>query len=322
MKEEEFDRLEMQLKTIGTSLKDVERIYPKITEKIMPLSITGVSARNYFNWKKEGLIPESEESTNDTDRSWVRLNLIEYVWIKIVQSLREFGVPIDTIRISKTMMFENWINILLNNEGDELEDFIDFLKTETGIKKDKIEAIRSFLIENKQDILNQPKEFEIFTTLIGGLVSSILLCDDQGSIIITKENGEFDVNFFTYKSLDDFKNYVMPLLENPHIQIPIKKLIENFFDDEKSEKYIDSFDLLNLKERKVIEAIRKGEFKEIIIKQDFKNKDIIIELEKDGDILDQKAKEIRRILGLNDYSEVNIKYRNDKNLYFTNKTRL
>jgi hypothetical protein len=73
---------------------------------------------------------------------------------------------------------------------------------------------------------------------------------------------------------------------------------------------------------KVIEAIRKRDFKEITIKLESKKETIIIEIEKDGNILDQKAKEVKRILGLNEYSEVTIKFRNDKNLYFKNKTRI
>jgi hypothetical protein len=73
---------------------------------------------------------------------------------------------------------------------------------------------------------------------------------------------------------------------------------------------------------KVIEAIRKKDFKEITIKLESNKETIVIEIEKDGNILDQKAKEVKRILGLNEYSEVTIKYRNDKNLYFKNKTRI
>lgn len=72
----------------------------------------------------------------------------------------------------------------------------------------------------------------------------------------------------------------------------------------------------------VIKAIREKDFKEIVIKQDEKKESIIIEVEKDGVIIDEKAKEVKRILGLNEYSEVTIKFRNDKNLYFKNKTQL
>ncbi len=154
------------------------------------------------------------------------------------------------------------------------------------------------------------------------MISDLLIKNDRGSVIITKTGKEFDVNFFSYKTLDDFKNLVLPLLESPHIQIPIRKLIEDFFDDPKSDKFVDSFELLNFKEKKVIDAIRKKDFKQIIIKQDPAEESIIIELERDGDILDQKAKDVKRLLGLNEYSEVTIKYRNDKHIYFKNTTRL
>jgi len=49
---------------------------------------------------------------------------------------------------------------------------------------------------------------------------------------------------------------------------------------------------------------------------------MIIESVQDGDIMEQKAKEIRRILGLDAYSEITLKYRNDKHIYFKNKKRI
>ena len=39
-------------------------------------------------------------------------------------------------------------------------------------------------------------------------------------------------------------------------------------------------------------------------------------------ITDEKAIHIRKILGLNEYDEINLKYRNSKNLYVKNKKRL
>ena len=79
---------------------------------------------------------------------------------------------------------------------------------------------------------------------------------------------------------------------------------------------------MSLNEKKVIDAIRKKDFKEIVIKLNENDKTMTIEVEKSGAIMDQKAKDVRRILGLNEYSEVTIKYRNDKHLYFKNKTRI
>ncbi len=311
-----LNKIEARLRESGILMEQFEKIYPKITEYFMPLSITGVSARTYLHWKSKGLIPDSQ--TNEGQREWVRLNLIDYVWIKIIQVMRDFGMPLETIKQTKELLFENILAVLVPDK----EDYLNFLRTESDVDPEKIQSI-SELIDLASDAMeNNPEEFDVHTTIIGSMISDLLIKNDRGSVIITKSGKEFDVNFFSYKTLDDFKNLVLPLLESPHIQIPIRKLIEDFFDDPKSDKFVDSFELLNFKEKKVIDAIRKKDFKQIIIKQDQAEESIIIELERDGDILDQKAKDVKRLLGLNEYSEVTIKYRNDKHIYFKNTTRL
>ena len=70
-----------------------------------------------------------------------------------------------------------------------------------------------------------------------------------------------------------------------------------------------------------MEAVRKKDFLEINIKLD-KTNEINIDVVKDGTITDEQANKIRKILGLNQYEEVLVKYRNDKNLYFRNKKRI
>ncbi|MDC3352283.1 MerR family transcriptional regulator [Crocinitomicaceae bacterium] len=311
-----LNKIEARLRESGILMEQFEKIYPKITEYFMPLSITGVSARTYLHWKSKGLIPDSQ--TNEGQREWVRLNLIDYVWIKIIQVMRDFGMPLETIKQTKELLFENILAVLVPDK----EDYLNFLRTESDVDPEKIQSI-SELIDLASDAMeNNPEEFDVHTTIIGSMISDLLIKNDRGSVIITKSGKEFDVSFFSYKTLDDFKNIVLPLLESPHIQIPIRKLIEDFFDDPKSDKFVDSFELLNFKEKKVIDAIRKKDFKQIIIKQDQAEESIIIELERDGDILDQKAKDVKRLLGLNEYSEVTIKYRNDKHIYFKNTTRL
>ena len=315
MNAETIEVFEVELNKIGSSLKEIEQFYPKICESLMPLSITGVSPRTYFHWKKSGLITLSTQ--DEEQRAWVRINLIEYVWIKIIQIMRDFGIPIETIKETRAMMFTNFLKLIKTDK----EAILDFLVKEGSMDKGKIEQQKKIfnLISEIEDI---PEEFEIYTTMIGAIVAELLIRNDKGSIIITKKQERYDVGYVSFKNITDFQKIIMPLLEQPHTQIPIRKLIEDFFDDPKSEKYVDCFDLLNLKEKKVIEAIRKKDFKEIIIKQEGKDEPLIIEVVKDGDIMDQKAKEVKRILGLNDYSEITIKFRNDKHIYFKNKTRL
>ena len=315
MSNNNLDELEKVMNKHGITYQTFEKIYPKLYEPNMNLSVTGVPARVYFYWKKSGLIESF--GADESKKGWIKINLIEYLWIKVIVILRDYGVPFEKIKETKEIMFSNYFNIILNDK----DEYIRRLR-ENNINEEKINEIILVMDLIKDEIVNSPEEFDIYKTLIGNLVIELLLKNDRGYITLSKGEDEYDVGYFTIKSISDLEDYVQSFFDKPCLFIPLRSIIEEFLDDAKTEKIASSINLLDLKEMKVIEAIRKRDFKEIIIKLDGNKKTIVIEIEKDGNILDQKAKEVKRILGLNEYSEVTIKFRNDKNLYFKNKTRL
>ncbi len=316
MNDSTLDELEHSLNQFGISLQQLEKLYPKLYEPLMNLSVTGVSPRTYFYWKKSGLIATKENDTEE--KGWVKINLIDYVWIKIIETMRDFGVPFEKIKETKELMFTNFISDL----AKEKDDYIKFLREKTKVRETRIKIIEKALVLAKIEMESSPEEFLVYHTILGGLLMDLLINNDKGYITISKKDNEYEIGYFSFKSMSDFQDFIEPLFDVPCLHIPIKSLIEDFIDDARTEKYIETISFLNLKEMKVINAIRERNFKEIVIKPDSNNKTITIDLEKDGDILDQRAKEVKRILGLNEYSEVTIKFRNEKHLYFKNKTRL
>jgi DNA-binding transcriptional MerR regulator len=315
MTNDNIQELEQTINNHGITLQAIEKVYPKLYEPIMNLSITGVPARTYFYWKKSGLIESF--GADESKKGWIKINLIEYLWIKIIVILRDYGVPFEKIKETKEKLFSNYMDILIT----EKDDYIEFLR-ESKFSEEKIREIIRVIDLVKEEVNSSPEEFEIYQTLIGNLVMGLLLKNDKGYITLSKGEDEYDVGYFSIKTMAEFESFVEPYFEKPCLFIPIRSIIEEFLDDDKTEKTAVSINLLDLKEMKVIEAIRKRDFKEITIKLESNKEAIIIEIEKDGNILDQKAKEVKRILGLNEYSEVTIKFRNDKNLYFKNKTRI
>ncbi len=315
MTNDNIQELEQTINNHGITLQAIEKVYPKLYEPIMNLSITGVPARTYFYWKKSGLIESF--GADESKKGWIKINLIEYLWIKIIVILRDYGVPFEKIKETKEKLFSNYMDILIT----EKDDYIEFLR-ESKFSEEKIREIIRVIDLVKEEVNSSPEEFEIYQTLIGNLVMGLLLKNDKGYITLSKGEDEYDVGYFSIKTMAEFESFVEPYFEKPCLFIPIRSIIEEFLDDDKTEKTAVSINLLDLKEMKVIEAIRKRDFKEITIKLESKKETIIIEIEKDGNILDQKAKVVKRILGLNEYSEVTIKFRNDKNLYFKNKTRI
>jgi DNA-binding transcriptional MerR regulator len=314
----ESDLVEMERIMIehGVSVQAVEKLYPRLYEPVMNLSITGVPARTYFYWKKSGLIDSSFDS--NAEKGWIKINLIEYLWIKVIVILRDYGVPFDKIKETKELMFSNIFTVL----SEEKEDYIKFLRETSKVDEKKIKEIDKALTFAKKEMDNSLEEFKIYHTILGNLILELLLKNDKGYITLSKEGQEFEIGYFSIKSMFEFETYVQSFFDKPCLFIPIRSIVQEFLEDIKTEKIAQTISLLNLKEMKVIEAIRNKNFREIIIKQDGKKESFIIEIEKDGNILDQKAREVKRLLGLNEYSEVTIKFRNDKNLYFKNKTRI
>jgi len=311
----ELEDLEKTLNEHGITVQAIEKLYPRLYEPIMNLALTRVPARLYFYWKKSGLIDSSV--TNENEKGWVKINLIEYLWIKVIVIMRDFGVPFEKIKETKELMFTNIIDLLAKQK----DEYITFLRENSKVSEKEIKAVEKALNLAKKEINNLPDEFSIYHTLLGNLVLDLLLKNDKGYITLAKSENGYEVSYFSIKSMAAFETFVQPLFDVPCLFIPIRSLIQEFLDDFKTEKVAETINLLNLKEMKVIEAMRKKDFREIIIKLDNK-KSLTIDVEKDGDILDQRAKEVKRMLGLNEYSEVTIKYRNDKNLYFKNKTRI
>jgi hypothetical protein len=319
---ENIDPIDLLSKALGLPSENKDRLelyYPRILEGIIPLSFTGVTPRNFFSWKESGLI-----EINITDglkgRKNVKLNLLEYVWVKAIQVMRDFGLSYSLIKDIKAILYSSIFRLVEDN----------ILQFELGIKRlfidepekgeDFMTLLRRAMDEN---IGVEPSIFDksIEQSYLYAIIGSSILLNNNASIIIYRKDGDFGIGISQQKGtfLPDPEN--LSMLELPKLTIPIYPLIEGFFNEPKSERIAESFGLINPKEKKVLDAIREKDFLELHIKLD-NNNELIIDAIKDGNVTDVQATNIRKILGLNSYEEVTLKYRNDKNLYFKNKKRL
>lgn len=288
-------------------------IYPKISEPKAPLSITGISPRIYSHWRKEALL-----NTDNEDHKWIKLNLFDFIWVSVIKSLRGFGFPLKEIKKIKECLFADIYDSL---EGTD-EEIIAFIKSAPNIKIDDKKADRwlKLFLKNRHLI---PIEDRVTHSFFGSFIMRVLLLNDDVSIMIQKTDKGFETNIYSSLSMKDYGEQISEWLNQPHIHIPLKPLVYDFLDKPQNETNLFYWGFINDDEKKVLDAIRSKEFKELTIRLNGpKKEEMILEAMIDGDILEQKAKEIKRILGLNQYSELTLKYRNDKHIYFKNKTRL
>lgn len=69
-----------------------------VREKKFKVSDTNVKYRVVNHWEEKGLLPDNLRKDSD---GWRRFSFVEFIWLKVVEQLRSFGVPIDVIKKAK-----------------------------------------------------------------------------------------------------------------------------------------------------------------------------------------------------------------------------
>jgi len=312
-----FDINEPNLKL----MEKIDQIFPYITEKKAPLSISKISTRSYLHWKEMKLIDTDENS--DEKRNWVKLNIYEFVWLEMINACRNFGLPIKDLQIMKTQLMD----IPALEIAKDIEDFQNALKGHytSGKPTYNEEEIRNQInsIMYISEIIEEiPIEDRIHLTVLGSQVNSLLLQNTYLKLRIFKEDDFLEILLLSDEQYDQYVELEPNQIIRPHITIDINDIIERFIGEPKNEKNLERWGFINKKERKVLDAIRNKDFSQIIIKRNNNSEDIQIEATLEDDILNEKAKQIRKILGLDEYSEVQIKYRNEKHLFIKSTKKI
>jgi DNA-binding transcriptional MerR regulator len=296
---------------------DFQRLYPRIKERRAPLSTLGISPRTFIHWKEQGLVWHVE--TDEEKRTWVRLNVYEYVWLRCVIAMREFGVPLENISAFKAEVEKSMARIA----KDDWPALIDRLKKETTCNQEQIENFERSIDRALEQEENFSLEDKQAVSCFGTMINLILLIHDRINMIIVKNDGGFTISFNNkLNPPKDNNDGFSPWTSSPHLTIPLYPFVVEMINEPKNDTHIQEWGLINANERKVLDAMRRKDFREIVVKPLHDAEDFIIELTTDENVMGEKAKRLKTILGLDEYSAVTIKYRNDKNLFFRNTRKL
>lgn len=302
-------------------LKQVETIFPYITERKAPLSISNISTRSYYHWKTMSLVDHVR--MNEDKRNWIKVNIYDYIWLEIIQAARTFGVSIsDLLKVKSELLkipsFE------MSEDLDILKD--NFLDFEIGGEpvftleqiQEKIDV--SIHIRNTFSELNESDKFNL--TVLGSYINHSLLTNEKIVFCLFKDESTIEASILTEREFRCLEEIAPDLASMPCLSINLYHLIERFIGEPRNEKNLSRWGFINEDEKKVLKAIRNKKFSQIIIKRLNNSEELKIEATMDDDILQEKAKQIRKILGLDEYSEVHVKFRNDKHLFVKRTKKL
>ncbi len=241
-----------------------------LNTKQIPLKETGVSARIYNHWKNCGLVLAPE--TKSEKRKREILSFVEFLWLKCVEEMRDFGIHYEIIVEVKKRLFKKV-------DPKELQSYFNETKNGVG-NKFLIERYEKSIMEIKNSTLNDKEKetllsiiksesfyVELFNVINFNLFEMCLL-----SSIDNKQ--EFGILI----KKDKITPYLDELLEfdsrrklffyETHAYFSVTKIYYDFLNEENKQKYSSSCMLLNENENAVLSFMKKEDFQEIIIKKE------------------------------------------------------
>ena len=264
----------------------------------MHLKDTGISSRNISHWKNSDLLNDKIEGSD----GWHKFNFFEYIWLKTIQKMRTFGLPLSTIKKAKNVLFEK-LDLKWNEESikEMTETTINLVKSLGMSKDDTKNAIHLIL---NTDLKEKFKEEGYSVNVLNSLVINSLLKNQEVGVYIF-DNGE------SLAWMDEFnrKAGVEKLIQKSHLYISIRSFINDFLNDATKEKIITYYKLLSEKELAVVRRIRDKDVDGLTIKfpKDKRENGIDIITKKNYELLKEDEDKIAAVSKVKNFESVSIK---------------
>ena len=176
------------------------------------------------NWDKEGLLFEDERE----DGKWRKFNFVDYLWIKVVVELREFGLSYDVIKKVKEVL----------SHKIELTPLADKKKTILGNSNVRYVQTASL---NSISLLT----FLIVEAIATKALIKILIHKDGETLLLNEKN------LFLYgKELEDFK-------KQSYLTISLNHLLVEFVGKHDLELLLPFIPLISSEEAELLQLIRE-----------------------------------------------------------------
>ncbi len=278
----------------------------KIKERVFTIKDLGVNYRWLDHWNSKGLLL----SNYDTHK-WKKFDLIEYVWIKIIQKIREFNMSLKVVADVKEILDGGYAGYdLLNspevNFSEIVAQFAPSVKTE---------EVKRLLTD--PELLKKIGEMQFNSLKV--IITDILLQGSCYSIILNPDGGIIIVKFSYLELISDipeFKN----LIYGSFVSISITEILRDYIlEKELLNKNKKRLALLTEEEIKVLNTIRQNDLKSVIVKFDKNKKISFLEEVRESKI--DKAARLAELILAKGYHDITIKTQNGEIVYCENKKK-
>lgn len=234
-------------------------LFEKLKEKVFLKTEIDVVYSDITNWERIGLLYVSD---GEDKGNWKKINYTEYVWIKIVEQLKDYGCDNNVIiRIKNVLMVNLSLKTILN-KANECRDLVEEAK-----------------LSEKLAILNEnvtPEYLEMFLgyTNLDLIIANTIIKKEQISFFFDKNSPDkfmiFSRELIKAYERDDSLDLIQDFFNYSFFSIPLSTIISKFIDNGNKDLSFENqlATIITVQEHKLLKVIRKkfNEIKSLKIK--------------------------------------------------------
>lgn len=260
-----------------------------IHEEKYTIGLINLSHRVLTNWEDKNLLINPKKTK---DEKWRKFDLGSIVWLKIIQELRSFNLPLILIENIKEQMCYQYD---FKNNPEEREAFRDLI-----ILMEESNDIDEEAFEEAAEKISL-KLIDLLVLQAAGFQTQIsLLFKSNGEMMIYKESLHNE-----YVKIEEFLDF----FRDHHITISISKIIGEILSIIPEEELHDNYQFLTEDEMKILRAIREEKnIKSLEVKFGKKNKVDLIKVAK-TETVDLKAR-LMDLIAKNGYHDIKLSTEN------------
>jgi len=302
-------------------------LFPRLGEPTVRLSDLGVSHRTFFHWKDKNVIDyehdfDDEEIASGVKRKLILLNAYQALWVMVIEELRSLNIDLKSLVALKEFLFGA---IKVDWEEGQLERFDDDV-LKAMVPEDVIAETGMDAKTVLERVRGEEKRNDVNFSNISALLCGIFMFGQETSLMMYKEPSQGKLEFYVFNPLSeevyyssigqDFRNALVSKLgEFSIVSVPIRPLLSKFFEREALVPSAMALGLYTENEAKLLDIIRRKAYDKITIYRDNARNDISFEVKDGREINGERARELRRCLGLKQYERAEVVYRNDTAVY-------
>lgn len=283
--------------------KDFPALDKTLSEPRFLISELEVTARDATYWDKQGILPEMKGTGARR-----KYDLVQSVWIKLIQQMRDFGVSIAVIKNLKDKLLQpafSFSEMLKNPKG--LEVLKTIAKTE-GTEKEFEELLKSGELEKNLE----EKQIDIFSIL----VKRVVIFRKPLSLLVSVEGDYIPYSHELHSDLVKTDPGVTDVFTMPHFNLSLSAAYSQLVEDWSSKPFFGKVSMLSNKELEALEAIREKGVKEITIKYAGGELDLMEVVKNEKVELESRFLDV---ISKHGFHNITVKSRNGNIVHFENK---